>query len=155
MERSLSVLDKFDLLHWLATRSAMERGRLVVQKIDDLIRVRNALVHARVQKEPFGIVREYDAGEQIDVNYDKANWNALGIPKNERDWNDEHTETVIISAVDFLNYFFFEACKLQESAVAKMLCTSSGEVILHTQWESEALSIGEHRFGIKLRFLGR
>lgn len=36
IDRTLSVIDKFDLLHWLAVRASLDRGQLAVQKIDDL-----------------------------------------------------------------------------------------------------------------------
>lgn len=149
------VLDKFDVLHWFATRVPLDRGRQVVQKIHDLIRVRNDLVHSRVRRLPFGKIREYVAEEGLEVDPDVSTWAALGIPKDEREWNDEHTIAAIGATVDFLNYFFLEACKLEKSKVAQMLCTSSGTVVFLTPWESQALSIAERQFGLKLHFLDR
>jgi hypothetical protein len=154
IDRTLSVIDKFDLLHWLAVRAPLDRGQLAVQKIDDLVQARNGLVHARMKRQPFGAIREFAAGEEDEVESDKALWNALRIPKDERSWNGEHAKRAITAAVEFLNYFFFEACKIDEKKVTQMLCTSSGDVIFHTEWESQVLSSAAPRFGLKLRFLG-
>lgn len=154
IERSLSVVDKFDVLHWFAVRTALDRGRQAVQKVADLVSARNELIHARVKREPFGAIREYVVGEGVEAGSDRETWNALRIPKDERSWNGEHATHAITAVVEFLNYFFFEACKLEQKKVVQMLCTSSGDVILKTPWESEVLSTAEHRFGLKLRFLG-
>ena len=151
---TLSVLDKFDMLQWFATRTPLDRSRQVVQKIRDLIAVRNGLVHARVKREPFGPVREFAAGEGFEAPVDKSLWNSLRIPKDERSWHGEHAKHAITAAVEFLNYFFFEACKLEQNTVVQMLSTSSGTVIFQTPWEKEILSEAERRFGLKLRFLG-
>jgi hypothetical protein len=153
IDRTLSVIDKFDVLHWFAVRAPLDRGNSKVQKIGDLVSARNGLVHPRVKREPFGESREYAAGEQIEAGYDKTDWNALRIPKDERSWNGEHARHAITAAVEFLNYFFFDACKIEQKKVVQMLSTSSGDVIFHTEWESQALA-GAHRFGLKLRFLG-
>jgi hypothetical protein len=154
IDRTLSVIDKFDLLHWLAVRAPLDRGQLTVQKIDDLVKARNRLVHARMKRQPFGAIRKFAVGEEVEVGSDKALWSALRIPKDERSWDGEHAKHAITAVVEFLNYFFFEACKTDEKKVAQMLCTSSGDVIFKTPWESQVLSSAAHRFGLKLRFLG-
>jgi hypothetical protein len=153
IDRTLSVIDKFDLLHWLAVRAPLDRGQLAVQKIDDLVKARNRLVHARMKRLPFGAIRKFAVGEGVEVESDKALWSAIRIPKDERNWDCEHAKHAITAAVEFLNYFFFEACKIDEKKVAQMLCTSSGDVIFRTPWESQILSSAAHRFGLKLRFL--
>jgi hypothetical protein len=153
IDRTLSVVDKFDMLHWLAVRTPLDRGRLTVQKIDDLVAARNMLVHPRVRREPIGACRHYAAGEGIDAGFDKTAWNALRIPKDERSWSGEHAENAIVAVVDFMNYFYFEACKIEQKRVVQMLCTSSGDAIFLTPWESEAISAAEERFGFKLRFV--
>jgi hypothetical protein len=48
----LSVLDKFDLLHWMAVRMPLDRGLPLTQKMDDLVSARNELVHARMKRVP-------------------------------------------------------------------------------------------------------
>lgn len=154
MDRTLSVIDKFDLLHWFAVRSPLARGAVAVQKIDDLVKARNRLVHARMKRQPFGMTRTFAAGEGVEVRADKALWSALQIPKDERSWDGEHAKQAITATVEFLNYFFFEACKIDEKDVVGMLCTSSGDIIFKTPWESQVLSSAAHRFGLRLRFLG-
>lgn len=154
VDRTLSVIDKFDMLHWFAVRAPLNRGQQVVQKVSDLVAARNELVHARVRRKPFGTTRKITVGEKIDVGHDKAAWNSLRIPKDELSWNSDHAKLAITAVVEFLNYFFFEACKIDDKKIAQMLCTSSGDVIMFTQWEREILSSAEHGFGLKLRFLG-
>lgn len=154
IDRTLSVIDKFDLLHWFAVRAPLDRGQLALQKIDDLVNARNEIVHARIKRQPFGPIREFAAGEEVEVGFDRTLWNALRIPKDERSWDGEHAKHAITAAVEFLNYFFFEACRIEEKLVAQMLCTSSGDAIFHTPWESHVLSGAASRLGLKLRFLG-
>jgi hypothetical protein len=153
IERALSVVDKFDMLHWLAVRAPLNRGQRLVQEIDDLISIRNGLVHARVRRESLGVRRAYVVGEQVEAGFNKALWSALRVPKDERSWSSEHAERAITTTVEFLNYFFFEACKIDQKKVTQMLCTSSGDVIFHTPWESHVLSDAVRRLGLSLRFL--
>lgn len=154
IDRALSVIDKFDLLHWFSVRTPLDRGKHMVQRIDDLVSARNGLVHARVSREPFDASREWVVGEEVEVGSNKAVWNALRIPKDERSWDGEHAKLVIAAVVEFLNYFFLDACKIEQKKVIQMLCTSSGDVIFRTEWESQMLSDAAHRLGIRLRFLG-
>jgi len=154
IDRSLSLIDKFDVLHWFATRAALDRGHRRVQKISDLVLARNRIVHARVERESIGASREYVVGEGVETGHDKGTWNALGIPKDELSWNGEHARLAITAAVEFLNYFFFEACKIEQKKVLAMLCTSSGDAIFHKPWESQVLSSAKPKFGLELRFLG-
>ena len=116
--------------------------------------MRNLLVHARVERQPFGPIREYAVGEGFEAASDKSLWNALRIPKDERSWDSQHAKHAITAAVEFLNYFFFDACKLEQKQVVRMLTTSSGTVISFTPWEKAVLSGAAKRFGLKLRFLG-
>lgn len=154
VDRTLSIVDKFDLLHWLAVRSPLDRGRPEVQRIDDLVKARNRLVHARMTRQPFGAIRTFVAGEEVEIKSDKTLWNALQIPKDERRWSGEHAARAIKAVVDFLNYFFLDACKIENKSAALMLCTSSGDVVLLTPWESQILSDVAHSLGLRLRFLG-
>lgn len=154
IDRALGVLDKFDMLQWLSTHTPLDRGQCVVQKVQDLVDARNQLVHARVKRESFGPVRHYVVGAAFEAPHDKSLWNALRIPKNERSWSGEHAKLAIKAAVEFLNYFFFDACKLEQKAVVPMLSTSSGTAVAFTPWERQVLGGTEQRFGLKLRFLG-
>lgn len=154
IDRALSVVDKFDVLHWLSARRPLDRGQHIVQRIDELSLARNGLVHARVKRQPMGPIRGYVVGDELEAGHEQAHWNALRVPKDERLWRGEDAKHAITAVVEFLNYFLFEACAIEQKTVVQMLCTSSGDAAFLTPWESQVLSSAEPTFGLKLRFLG-
>ena len=154
IDRTLSVIDKFDLLLWFSTRNSLDRGLQTVQKVDNLVSLRNEIVHSRVKRQPFGPIRSLTVGEGVLANADEELWNELRIPKDEINWTGDHAKQVVVAVVEFLNYFFFEACKMDPKSVVQMLCTSSGDAVLFTKWQSQVLSSARDRLGLKLRFVG-
>jgi hypothetical protein len=98
----LQTLSKFDLfLRDGQRKDALDREHKLVHPIRNLISCRNAIVHSKVQTDR---VKEGRVEPQI--------WEPLGLPHNPEYWQPVHAIKCFTVMSDFLNYFFFEACRV-------------------------------------------
>lgn len=98
----LHTLGKFDLfLRHAPHKDVLDREHKLVRPIRNLISCRNAIVHSKIQTDR---VKEGRVEPQI--------WEPLGLPYNQEYWQPLHAVKCFTVMSDFLNYFFFEACRV-------------------------------------------
>jgi len=100
----LRTIDKLEFYAvWLAPKTAFDRGSAPLQKISELISLRNTYVHPKI--------RTMD-GEQ---------WKYLKISKNADEWGYTEAESIFKTVMEFLEYYFHEICKLTHDQISPLL----------------------------------
>ena len=104
----LSVLGKFDV--YLLSRGGgdiLDRGHKFVQPMDELINVRNAIVHPKIVNKT--------AAQLNGLTFERETPKSklLKIPSDRMllRWTGDMAKEVLLRLCDFLNYFFLGLCK--------------------------------------------
>lgn len=108
LERSLDSLEKFE--HVLSLQRGLrdfDRGCLEVQRMQDLISLRNNLVHPKTRIMHPSEIQEESPGS---IRFECGMYQHLGLNRGYRIWNGEAAVIVLRSLVSFLNCYFIEWC---------------------------------------------
>jgi hypothetical protein len=116
LERNLKTLDKYELfLFQLQGKRIMDRGCNEVQRIKELIELRNDYVHPK--KTPLSVTP--NSASEFTVHCGR--YNHLKIDKSYRTWKGGDGVSALRSVADFLNLFFLNWCKLEPRQITEML----------------------------------
>jgi hypothetical protein len=153
LDRELETLQKYDMLHWTLTKQPLDRGIAPVQRAHELIKIRNSLVHRKIIRKEFEIPKNLEDGYAAIFDIQLPPWPMIGIPGNPVYWKAAHSQAVIKVVIEFLNYFFVDACNIGRNTLATMLCTSSGMVWYLNEWEAGMLKTVNDLYGVSILFL--
>lgn len=119
----LNSLSKIDTALRLKYASKLDRGRDEVQKIAELILVRNKYVHPQTTKIKAGVAPLEDAGKDrlLPVTLEGENWTALGIPKRAMFWSKNSSLETLKAISRFFKYVFIELLNASDDDLHDML----------------------------------
>lgn len=155
----LPVIAKFETFLRLNGKSTFDRGNNKVEKIVELIKLRNEFVHPKVTNIKTEIGQpSNDDGQyySIPMELTGEEWKALGIPKKGLFWFEDNSLTVLKAVTEFVTYYFFELLELTKQDIQKMLISrvEFADVVspmLFEDFETEIMDAME--FGLDLSFL--
>jgi hypothetical protein len=93
----------------------MDRGCHEVQRIKELIALRNDFVHPKKTTLPVTLSSENEYTVHC------GSFNHLKIDKSYRTWKGDDGISALRSVADFLSLFFLEWCKLEPRQITEML----------------------------------
>lgn len=104
----LPVLAKYETYLRLSAISAFDRGDHKVEKIVELIKLRNDFVHSKVNniKTEVGQVEDTGYEHMMPLELTGEEWNALKIQKRGLFWSADSAKKILICVSDFLIYIF-------------------------------------------------
>jgi hypothetical protein len=120
------VLEKYEFLLSVKTRGVkFDRGRIEVQKVSELISLRNAYVHPKSLKsaqkyKQSGPIKPI--GSTYELSKKSPLTQFLEIPEDSDEWNSEHAKIVINAVADFLSLFLIGLCELTPKEATQYLC---------------------------------
>lgn len=155
----LPVFAKFETFLRLNGKSTFDRGNNKVEKIGELIKLRNEFVHPKVTNIKTEIGKPNNEDGQcyrIPMELTGEEWKALGIPKKGLFWSADNSLKVLKAVTEFVTYYFFELLELTKQDVQKMLISrvEFADVVspmLFEDFETEIMDAME--FGLDLSFL--
>lgn len=101
----LPAISKFDLYARLNSK-LLDRGRIEVQRISELIKLRDQFVHPKVKSKPFSDLWRDDQGNFVGTPVSEQ-FDGLKIEKRGP-WGKEDAVTVLRAVFEFLNYYFID-----------------------------------------------
>lgn len=106
----LSTIKKFDLILEIYAERKLPRGTIQVQGIEELINLRNSLVHPKVTKEVVNYSTSYSNGFKHHTQSDikSPTYSHTGIPKNSDKIEHNHALKSLKIFVEFMNFFILE-----------------------------------------------
>lgn len=120
----LPPLSKLDLFALHGFKKKIDYGRNEVQKIKEVKKIRDSIVHPKVTKSTIGGPAE---GERsffcfpYQVTFSSKPKPAIGIVVNSSLWSHEDCLSAIRSVVEFFNYFFQELLEMEKGLVFGLL----------------------------------
>lgn len=115
----LRTLEKFDLYLHLLSRPLLDRGRLEVQRVEELGRIRNGLVHPLVFEQKAEIHHNSrmtaihpDFGKEVGT---------LSLPEFPRRWMSGHAISVLRAVFEFLDHFFTDLCRFDSHRTTSII----------------------------------
>jgi len=155
----LPVISKFDACLRLSGGKALDRGRAEVQKVVELMKVRNEFVHTKTKsiRSEVGPLANQGPEVCLPVSFDGEMWPALNIPKRPVFWVAESAFAVLSAIVVFLRYALVDLKGLSPEEIRNILVSrvELGNITIPMQFEeflSELSSITS--YGLDLAFLG-
>jgi hypothetical protein len=149
----MSTIDKFDLLVWSVTSGRLDRGSSHVQRIQDLIRIRNDLVHSKVVRRKVRIHPGADGQSAALERLKGKAYEALHIPGNPYAWTRDHSAGALRATCEFVDWFLVDVCRLPPQFVSGLLCSSSPRGLLINDLQRAGLKILRKERNISLRCL--
>ena len=154
----LTVIAKFETYLRFNNVVTFDRGNNKVEKIVELIKLRNEFVHPKVVSIKTEIGQMEDIGEQYSLPMELTGeqWKGLIIPKRGLFWSADSSLKVLKSVADFMYYLFFEILELPDEDVQHVLMSrfEFSNIIMPTVFdvfETEIISAKE--FGVDFGFL--
>lgn len=154
----LSFLAKIETFIKFKNIDSFERGRHEVQKVADLIKVRNDYVHPKVLNIKTEASEPEELGElyKLPMSLNGEHWQALAIPKRSMFWSSHDALNVIKAIIDFYFYLFNVVLNLSAEDVEEILLSRfefeklmfSG---LYEEFKNEFKNASE--FGVELEFM--
>lgn len=122
MAEKFSTLDKLEFFLTMTKEPGLfDRGCLTVQRVDDLIKLRNDFVHSKVTRLPVQFSRNGDAPK---ATVSCGTYNHLKIDKSYRIWNGDSAITAVQCVFEFFDKFFFEWCDWEPEKTANVLSSA-------------------------------
>ncbi|MEI8606292.1 hypothetical protein [Pseudoalteromonas sp. B160] len=154
----LTVLAKFETYLRFNNVATFDRGNNKVEKIVELIKLRNEFVHPKVASIKTEIGQMEDIGEQYSLLMELTGdqWKGLIIPKRGLFWSADSSLKVLKAVSEFIDYLFFELLELSDQDVQNVLMSrlEFSSIIMPTVFDvfkTEITSVKE--FGIDFGFL--
>lgn len=112
----MAVLSKFEYyLQLCHPEKKMDRGSLLVQQAQELVNLRNLIVHPR----PF--TSEWTKQDERTYQATLGETQFLKLPKSFVVLKHEHALVALKAAMSFLNHFFRDLCEYSDETVCAML----------------------------------
>lgn len=155
----LQPLAKVDIFLKWSNVEMLDRGRVEVQKVAEIIRARNDFVHTKEAKIPTEF-QDFEQAEELwklPMTLISKQWIALGLPKNSMFWSPDGAFSVLEAVTNFLRYVCCELLKLEPDD-ASIILASHIEVnnvriqALYEEFKTELIEA--KTAGIDLSFLG-
>ncbi len=111
----LPVLAKFDVyLRCKQTNLQLDRGRMEVQRVRELLRARNDYVHPKVQTIPTDVSSPEEQGERLvlPLSLTGQMWDAVKIPKRPMFWSADSAQSALSATVGFLKLIVQDCANL-------------------------------------------
>lgn len=119
----MAALAKVDLLLSLKGIETLDRGAAVVQKVSELVRIRNDYVHPKVIIAPADIrpFEESDSHFVVPFNVTTTFWPALKIPKQSLVWDSEAAGNALKAIASFYALVLIDKLKVSDEELARFL----------------------------------
>lgn len=155
----LSVVAKFETYLRFRDVHRFDRGRCEVQRVVELIRVRNDYVHPKSLNIKADLGQFKDQGQFVALPMDLHGdaWNGIGIPKRALFWSADNAFSVLQAIKGFFSYVFIDLMKSDVEEIRHLLLSRLETENVHVpnifqEFEAELKSAVE--YGIDFRFLG-
>lgn len=120
VERKFGTIEKFELFLTLHKGAGVfDRGCAAVQKIQDIINLRNDFVHPKSIRLPAQISKD-DSGPK-NATVAAGMYGHIQLIKSYRHWNGESAVTVIRAVCEFYDQFFRKWCNWDPERTAAIL----------------------------------
>lgn len=159
----LTILSKIDVFLEFTDEKPLVRGSPEVQKISELIRLRNDFVHVKKTKlegSYEGITstdkRRFPETPEYDFNFKAESYSTLGIPRSALAWQASDAHSVLLAVVDFFSNVVSQLNQTNNLNVRNNLAIQLKVGDLETPFISEELSLEIQKLGsigIDLRYL--
>ncbi|AWI79496.1 hypothetical protein CEW87_09010 [Parazoarcus communis] len=155
----LSPLAKVETYLQLSEFGALDRGRVEVQRMKELITARNEYVHPKVAAIGAVVEEPKDAGHEWHVPFsiDGEHWSGLQIPKKAMFWSNANSQTTLRAIAEFFRYLFVELMKSTSEQLHGILPSriQIGDVHMLAVFEEFKREIaGASEFGADFSYLG-
>jgi hypothetical protein len=121
----LPVIAKFDLYARLNSK-LLDRGRIEVQRISELIKLRDQFVHPKVKAKPFNDLCRDGQGNFVGTPVSEL-FDGLKIEKGGP-WSKEDAVTVLKAVFAFLNYYFIDLICFSHKKVFSLLVAAFEDI---------------------------
>lgn len=155
----LPLISKYEVSLRIQEANVFERGRPEVQRVAELVKVRNEFVHTRIRniQSELGPLADQGSVVELPITFDGETWPVLQIPKRPVFWSADSALSVLAAVVSFLSYVLVDLKRLGPDDVWKILVSrvefDNIAIPVHfDEFISELSGVGEH--GIDLGFLG-
>lgn len=155
----LSPLAKIETYLQLSGFGNLERGRVEVQRMKELIAARNEYVHSKVATIRAVVEEPKDSGHEWHVPFsiDGEHWSALKIPKKAIFWSNTNSQATLLAIAEFFRYLFVELMKSTSEQLHGILPSriQVGDVHMLAVFDEFKREIaGAREFGADFSFLG-
>ena len=154
----LGVIEKFEfLLLYKDKNKRLDRGSAIVQKLTELIRIRNSYVHSK----PKSIEPQYvkKSTNERDYQFSKTSpvSNSIGLPENALEWNGANAIQSINAVSEFMSLFLIDMCELTPKDSMQFLCdelfeNNNFKVMFGSEW-SEHIIFARENWNVKSNFV--
>lgn len=156
----LPVVAKYEtFLRFRGVTNTLDRGRAEVQRIRELVKVRNDYVHPKTRhiKTDVGKYRAKGKLVEFPIEMHSDTWKGVGIPKSGLFWSAGNALSVIHAVTAFFSYLFFDLMEADPEEISHLLQSRLEIENVHVpnmfqEFESELKRAVE--YGVDLRFLG-
>ena len=120
VEKKFGSFEKFELFLALHKGAGVfERDCDAVQKIQDLINLRNDFVHPKSLRLPVQDCWETNGTRHATI--DAGTYNHLQLSRSYRTWNGDAAVAVVRAVFEFFDRFFFQWCQWEPERTAAIL----------------------------------
>lgn len=100
-----------------------ERGRLEVQQVAELIKIRNEHVHPKASSIPAKATLPQDGGNEwlFPFSLEGEMWSQLKIPKRSMFWSATSSQAILIAVANFFRFLFVDVLSMEEGDLRDML----------------------------------
>ncbi len=155
----LPPLSKIDLSLRLKQFLEIDRGRLEVQQVADLMKARNDVVHSKRVAIQASMDLPRDAGNEwmFPITMSGEHWRGLGIPKQAMFWSKKDSFKTLSVISSFYRYVLVGLMQADEEMISKVLISRAelGNVLMPGVYdEFRDLLASASRLGVDFSFLG-
>jgi len=155
----LPALAKVETFLLLSEFGALDRGRVEVQRMKELITARNEYVHPKVTAIEAVVEEPKDAGHEwhVPLSIDGEHWSGLQIPKKAMFWSNANSQTTLRAIAEFFRYLFVELMKSTSEQLHRILPSriQVGDMHMLAVFDEFKREIaGASEFGADFSFLG-
>jgi len=148
----LKHLDKFELFLSSLQPKKLDRGINTVQKLIELIDLRNKYVHPKTNEIPI----DFDI-KKMQISFDGTKTPHLNIPKDSAVWDYRAAQKAIIATNDFLNHFLADLCQLHPEDIIYIifptLYTNKQKAQLFDMNHRSMFQYGAAELGLDFRYI--
>lgn len=155
----MPVLAKIETYLVLSDFGPLDRGRIEVQRVKELISARNDYVHPKVTTIDATVEEPKDAGIDWHVPFslDGEHWSGLQIPKKAMFWSKTNSQTALKAIAEFFHYLFVELMnstseQLHEILPSRIQIGDMHMLAIFEEFKLEIVSASE--FGADFSYFG-
>jgi hypothetical protein len=154
----LPTFEKYDLVHGFSRKGPVNFENPHFKKMKELVQLRDDLVHPKPKSKSAAFVTERDQKTALGkLEPVQGRLKELDIPRDPSTWTSDDSKSVIKAVVEFMNYYFLDACGLHPALVSQALCyTSGGDAMV--MWATPGVDTGifresPGRYDVSVEFL--